>query len=76
MQAVFNYVIIVGVCSWYFTSTQDTRGSFSLQRGFWWSFRYNLGSLAFGSFVLAVIWIIRIVMEYVNSKLETVKEGN
>jgi hypothetical protein len=39
--AYFQYTLIMAVCTWYFTSSQDTRGSFSLRRGFWWAFRYN-----------------------------------
>ena len=70
IQAVFSYVVIVAVCTWYFTSSNDSRGTFSLTRGFWWSIRYNFGSLLFGSFILAVIWVIRIVFEYVQEKLE------
>jgi choline transporter-like protein 2/4/5 len=47
-----------------------------LSTGFWWSIRYNLGSLAFGSFILAVVWIIRIVFEYIDSQLEGAKKEN
>lgn len=67
--AIFHYSLIVGVCTWYFTSTADSRGNFSLLKGIWWSFRYNLGSLALGSFILAVIWVIRIIFEYFEKKL-------
>lgn len=69
LAAVFNYALIVGVCTWYFTSHGDTRGSLSIFKGFWWSIRYNLGSLALGSFILAVIWTIRIIFEYFEKKL-------
>lgn len=70
IQAIFSYAVIVAVCTWYFTSTHDTAGNFSLSRGFWWSIRYNLGSLVFGSFILAVVWIIRIIFEYIQNQLE------
>lgn len=70
IQAYFSYVIIVGTCTWYFTSTQDIRGNFSLGRGFYWGLVYNFGSLCFGSFILAVIWIFRVIMEYVADKLD------
>ena len=70
IQAFFNYVIIVAVCTWYFSSTNDTRGDFSLQSGLWWAFRYNSGSLALGSFLLACIWMVRIIFEYVDSSLK------
>jgi Plasma-membrane choline transporter len=32
-------------------------------------FRYNFGSLAFGSLLLALIWFVIIVFEYLNKKL-------
>ena len=67
IQAVFQYIVIVGVCTWYFTSTQDTRGQFSLLKGVWWSLRYNQGSLAFGSLLLAVVWILRLVFEFIDN---------
>lgn len=65
LSAIYQYTMIVAVCTWYFSSTHDTRGNFSLLRGLWWSIRYNLGSLALGSFILAVIWVIRMIFEYV-----------
>jgi len=34
VQAVFSYVLIVAVSMWYFTSNQDTRGTFSMGKGF------------------------------------------
>lgn len=73
LSALFQYIMIVAVCTWYFSSTHDTRGNFSLFRGLWWSIRYNLGSLALGSFILAVIWVIRMIFEYVNAKMEKLK---
>jgi len=31
--------------------------------------RYHLGSIAFGSLIIAIIQIIRVILEYVNHKL-------
>ena len=76
LVALFQYVIIVGVCCWYFTSSHDSRGSFSVSKGFWWSLRYNFGSLCFGSFLLAVIWMIRIVFEYIEKKTKAMMGDN
>lgn len=76
IQAIFSYVVIVAVATWYFTCTADASGTFNLAHGFWWSFRYNLGSLILGSFILAVVWIIRIVFEYVEEQLEKSSHGN
>lgn len=63
-------MLIVAVASWYFTENAEHRGDFSLMRGYWWLWRYNLGSILFGSFLIAVIWFIRIIFEYVNKKLQ------
>jgi len=66
IQAIFSYIMICGVCQWYFTSSSDTRGAMSLTQGLWWSIRYNFGSLCLGSFILAVVWIIRLTFEYID----------
>lgn len=68
--AVADYVLIVAVCSWYFTENTDKRGNFSIFKGYWWAIRYNLGSLLFGSFIIAVVWTIRIIFEYIERKIK------
>lgn len=68
--AATQFVLIVAVASWYFTSNSDRRGDFSIMRGYYWLWRYNLGSILIGSFLIALIWFIRIVFEYVNQKLQ------
>ena len=35
----------------------------------WWSYRYHLGSVAFGSFLIAVCQMIRFLFEYYRKKL-------
>lgn len=74
--AIFKYVIIVGVCCWYFTSTRDQRGSLSLCKGFGWAIGNNFGSLCVGSFLLAIIWTIRIIFEYIEKKTRNLLGDN
>ena len=69
IMAATQYVLIVAVVSWYFTENELTRGNFSICRGYWWLIRYNLGSILFGSFILAVVWFIRTIFEYIQRKL-------
>jgi len=69
--ACSQFVIIVGVCSWYFSHNSDNEGDASFTDGFKWIFQYHLGSLAFGSFIVAVVWLIRIVFETIRKKIET-----
>lgn len=59
----------MAVCVWYFTSSSDTRGKGSILKGLGWLFRYHMGSLAFGSLLLALVWAAIIVFEYLNKKL-------
>lgn len=68
--AVADYVLIICVCQWYFTENTDKRGNFSINLGFRWAFRYNAGSLLFGSFIIAVVWSIRIIFEYIERKIQ------
>ena len=52
---VTQFVISAACAIWYFTSTSDANGSGSISRGFYWVFRYHLGSIAFGSFLIALV---------------------
>lgn len=52
---VTQFIISASAAIWYFTSTSDQNGHGSLMRGFYWVFRYHLGSIAFGSFLIALV---------------------
>jgi hypothetical protein len=66
----------VATCTWYFTSTQDSRGNFSLAQGFLWGIKWNHGSLAFGAFILAVVWIIRVLFEMLDKQAKKLKDSS
>ena len=66
LMAATSYVLIVGVANWYFKA--ERKDEFSILTGVWWLFRYNLGSVLFGSFLIALIEYIRLIFEYVNKK--------
>jgi hypothetical protein len=72
--AVNEFVIIVSAVTWYYSDKtieddDGIPGDSDVRYGFWWLFRYHLGSLAFGSLLLAVVWIIRAIFEYLGEKL-------
>jgi hypothetical protein len=50
-----QFIISAAAAIWYFSSTSDSNGSGSLLKGLYWVFRYHLGSIAFGSFLIAVV---------------------
>jgi hypothetical protein len=63
--------IIAATCTiWYYTSTSDANGTGSVSTGTYWVFRYHLGSIAFGAFLIALVQFIRIIFEYYANQLE------
>ncbi|XP_071948307.1 choline transporter-like protein 2 [Antedon mediterranea] len=54
---------------WAFTKPSDIP-AFPIVKSLYRAIRYHLGSLAFGSFIIAVIQMIRVVLEYIDHKLK------
>ncbi len=67
--AVSQFIIITAVCTWYFSHAGDKEGEAKVLKGLKWTFRYHFGSLAFGSAILAIVWLIRTMFEYMRKKL-------
>jgi len=61
-------------CMWYFTGhgSDDTsmQGTYSVWMALKWAIRYHLGSIAMGSFLVAVITMIRVTLEYIIYQYE------
>ncbi|XP_050024486.1 choline transporter-like protein 4 isoform X1 [Dermacentor andersoni] len=54
---------------WAFHKPQDVP-FFAVLHGLWITVRYHLGSVAFGSLILTIVRVIRIVLEYIDEKLK------
>ena len=67
--AISQFIIICAVCTWYFSHGGDKEGEAKVLRGLKWTFRFHFGSLAFGSAILAIVWFIRTLFEYMRKKL-------
>ena len=67
--AILQFIIAATAAQWYFTSSSDQAGSGSLCKSLYWVFRYHLGSLAFGSLLLAIVMFVRCVFEYMKVSL-------
>ena len=77
--AVEQFVIGATCCMWYYNRGGDdteSSGSVSISMALGWSVRYHLGSLAMGSFLIAVISMIRFVFEYLVKKYESMAGGD
>jgi hypothetical protein len=44
--------------------------------GFKWILRYHFGSIAFGSFIIALVQFIRIIFEYYRKKIQAANKNN
>lgn len=72
-----NFIIGASCSIWYFS--HDHQGNLHLETGpvrrsYYWVARYHTGSIAFGSFILAVVWAIRIAFEYLYKQLDSNKK--
>lgn len=69
--SAFGEMVLAGTfATWYWTFDKTKRPFFSLTRAIYRTIRFHLGTLAFGSFIITVCRIIRIVLEYVDRKLK------
>lgn len=74
--ALEQFILASAVCIWYFAVGSDAGPQRPISRSIWRAFFYHLGSLAFGSFILAVIWTIKYILMYISSKIKSVdKDG-
>jgi len=76
-----EFAVICASATWYFSrkdipDDDGIPGDSDVMKGFWWTFRYNMGTLALGSFLLTLVWIIRAIFEYIGEKVHQATGGN
>lgn len=49
-----EFIIGASACIWYFECMTDSKGKGTVSRGYHWLLRYHMGSIAFGSFIIAI----------------------
>jgi len=69
--AMNEFVVICSAASWYFSrkdiaDKDGIPGDSDIWKGMYWSWRYHCGSLALGSFILSLFWMIRGLFEYIG----------
>ena len=69
--AVSHFILACSTAIWYFNRNDMNRPN-PLCKSVWWLFRYHLGSVAFGSLILAIVWVIRIIVVYLHQKLKDI----
>eukprot|EP00435_Cladocopium_sp_Y103_P051928 s261_g16.t1 len=71
--AIGQCIIAGAVGVWFFTPNSEKGKNSPIKRSCWNVFRYHLGSLAFGSFIIAVIKFIRYLMNYFEKQAKAQK---
>lgn len=67
-------LIIAGACAvWFFTPREEKGKTRAVRTGVWISFRYHLGSLAFGSFIIALVQFVRYTLMYLEKQAKAAK---
>lgn len=74
--AILQFTIAASAALWYFGSNSDSGPSISVTKGIYWAFRYHLGSLAFGSLLIAITTMIKVLFEYFVKKYEKAAPEN
>jgi len=80
IMAMNEFVTIVAAITWYYSDktipdADGIAGDSDVSVGMGWAVRYHGGTLAFGSLILAIVWVIRIVFEYIAKKAEAAGAG-
>ena len=71
IMGMAQFVIGASACIWYFECNGDSGGRGTVGRALWWGYRYHMGSVAFGSFMIAVCQLIRFLFEYYRKKIQS-----
>jgi len=69
VSALGQMVLAGTFATWYWTFNKSDVPFFTVTASIGRTFRYHLGTLAFGSLILAICRIIRVILEYINHKL-------
>ncbi|KAH9645869.1 hypothetical protein HF086_010068 [Spodoptera exigua] len=56
--------------TWYWTYDKRDLPFFTLTSGIYRTVRYHLGTVAFGALIIAIVRVIRVVLEYIDQKLK------
>jgi hypothetical protein len=67
-KACQMFIIMVAACTWYFSHGSDNKGNAEVGLGFTWAFTKNLGTLCFGSGIIALIEFMKAMLEDKNSR--------
>merc|ERR1719231_2206253 len=68
ITAMSMTVVAGAISHWYFTADKSRLGHAPVLGSFYRTFRFHLGSIAFGSLIIAIIQFIRACVKYIEEK--------
>lgn len=72
LNAYNQFILASTACLWYWEHSIPGQPESPVYKSFFRGGRYHLGSLAFGSLILAIVRFIMAILEYFKKKMETV----
>lgn len=70
-----NIFVISVMCSGWYFGRYDGK-DVGLCTAFFWAWFYHLGSLAFGSLIIAILWAIQLILKYLYQKAKETGENS
>lgn len=70
-----EFIIGCSAVLWYFECKTDTKGRGTTWTGIKWLLKFHIGSIAFGSFIIAVCQMIRFLFEWYRKKIQKAVPG-
>lgn len=64
-----DMVVAMSIAKWYFTRDKSDVGNVTVLSAFWDTGTYHIGTLAFGSLVLAIVQLIRAILAKIQEKV-------
>eukprot|EP00002_Diphylleia_rotans_P013264 TRINITY_DN2588_c0_g1_i1.p1 TRINITY_DN2588_c0_g1~~TRINITY_DN2588_c0_g1_i1.p1 ORF type:complete len:618 (-),score=154.63 TRINITY_DN2588_c0_g1_i1:157-2010(-) len=68
--AVGQTTLAITFSTWYWTAEPKNLPSALITRSLWMTLKYHTGSVAFGSLILAIVQMIRIIFEYIYQQFK------
>jgi len=76
LKAKTSFIVMVSASTYYFDSNEEKDGDAQVGLGFKYAYMYHAGSLAMGSFIIALIQFIRFVFMYVAEQAKRASGDN
>lgn len=70
ISGVSDMILASTFATWFWTYHKRDLAFFTLTAGIFRTVRYHLGTVAFGSLIIAIVRVIRVILEYIDHKLK------